>query len=555
MPETASGAERVVEALEAYGVAYVFGNPGTTELPLLRALADSSVEYVLALHEDVAVAMAAGYAIGSRHAGATDRPVGVANLHVAPGVAHGLGNLYNADRAGAPVLVTAGAHARDFQRSRPLLGGDLVAMTDQFTKWARETDDPAALPGDLRAAVEAATTPPTGPGFLALPLDVQLAETEAAVEPLGNRAPPLTPAEGDVAVAADAIAAAEAPVLVVGDRVAQDGSQAIDAAVRLAEATGARVHGEVLPAEASFPPRHPQWVSILPPDEDRIRTLLDADTLILAGCDSLVPLTAPSAPLVDPESTVVEIGYPSDVHGLDLDPTVRVAGPPGEGLDRLADRLEGAVDPEAIEARIDDLEAVRGFVQAVMAEAAAPEGDAADRLSKPAVVEALCAVAPEAYVVDEGVTASYALRAGMALEPGRYLFSKGAGLGFGAGAALGVALAVEDRPVVAFVGDGSFLYYPQALYTAVRRSIDVTFLVVDNEGYRILKDNLHAMFDDATAEDYLGMDLAPPIDIAGFGRAQGVSAESVSTPGELEPALASAVERDGPALVVARVQD
>ncbi|MFW6448525.1 MAG: thiamine pyrophosphate-dependent enzyme, partial [Halobacteriota archaeon] len=353
----------------------------------------------------------------------------------------------------------------------------------------------------------------------------------------------------------EAVAAAETPVLVVGDRVGQGGSAAIDAAVRLAEAIGARVHGEVLAAEASFPATHPLWVSSLPPDEDRIRTLLDADCLVLAGCDSLVPLTMPTEALVGAATTVVEVGYPSDVHGLGIEPTVRVTGPPGAGLAGLADRIEGRVDGGTLEARREAVEAVRTFVEAVMAEAAASTGDDPSRLSKPAVVEALRAAAPEAYVVDEGVTASYALRAGMDLEPGRYLFSKGAGLGFGAGAALGVALAVEDRPVVAFVGDGSFLYYPQALYTAVRRSIDVTFLVVDNEGYRILKDNLHAMFEDATAEHYLGMDLEPPIDIAGLGRAQGVFAEAAGDREALEAALAAAVERDGPALVVARVQD
>ncbi|MFW6448941.1 MAG: thiamine pyrophosphate-binding protein, partial [Halobacteriota archaeon] len=188
MADTATGADRVVEALEAYGVGYVFGNPGTTELPLLKALAGSDVEYVLALHEDVAVAMAAGYAIGARHAGAPGTPLGVANLHVAPGVAHGLGNLYNAARAGAPVLVTAGTHARAFQPARPLLGGDLVAMTEPFTGYAAAAEAAEDIPGHLRAAVEAATTPPTGPAFLAVALDAQRAETDARVEPIEPRA-------------------------------------------------------------------------------------------------------------------------------------------------------------------------------------------------------------------------------------------------------------------------------------------------------------------------------------------------------------------------------
>ncbi|ELZ02719.1 thiamine pyrophosphate-binding protein, partial [Natrialba asiatica] len=133
-----TGADLLVDSLESYGVTHLFGNPGTTELPLMQSVVDSELEYVLGLHEDVAVGAAAGYAMRRRHhanaapgetrtARAAVLPLGVANLHLAGGLAHGLGNLYNAKISGAPVLLTAGTHSRDFQQEEPILSGDLVS--------------------------------------------------------------------------------------------------------------------------------------------------------------------------------------------------------------------------------------------------------------------------------------------------------------------------------------------------------------------------------------------------------------------------------------------
>jgi len=188
-----TGAQLFVDALESHGVTHLFGNPGTTELPIMNVIGDSGIEYVLAVHEDVAVGMAAGYAKTRRwHAFESDdptvTPLGVVNLHVAPGTAHGLGNLFDASAIGtaAPILVTAGAQATDHQHREPNLHGDLVEMTDQFTKWSAEVKDVEALPTMLRRAARTAMSPPAGPVFLSLPFDVTTAETDATPERLGT---------------------------------------------------------------------------------------------------------------------------------------------------------------------------------------------------------------------------------------------------------------------------------------------------------------------------------------------------------------------------------
>lgn len=149
--DSRTGATLFVETLERYEVRYLFGNPGTTELPVMKALEGREIDDVLGLHEDVAVGAAAGFATTQRYHGTDDvPPVGVVNLHVTPGLAHGLGNLYGATVAGTPLVVTAGNHSTDFRHEEPILSGDPVEMADQFCKWSAEVLDVDTLSTMLR---------------------------------------------------------------------------------------------------------------------------------------------------------------------------------------------------------------------------------------------------------------------------------------------------------------------------------------------------------------------------------------------------------------------
>lgn len=227
------------------------------------------------MHEDIAVGMAGGYASTRRyhaHHDSTILSVGVANLHLVGGVAHGLSNLYNAKMLGAPLVVTAGNYARKARHEEPILSGDLVALAQQFTKWSTEVQDITALPAVIRRAFRIALTPPTGPVFVSLPLDVLMAETTARLERLG----PIPNAGGgdpsQITRAAELLTEADDPILVVGDGIARAGVGAIDAARDLAEAAGARVHGEIHASEIAFPTDHPQWISYLPLANDTLAT-------------------------------------------------------------------------------------------------------------------------------------------------------------------------------------------------------------------------------------------------------------------------------------------
>nr|WP_256687380.1 thiamine pyrophosphate-binding protein [Halococcus qingdaonensis] len=557
-----TGAELFVDALADYGVTHVFGNPGTTELPVVHALADSEIEYVLGLHEDIAVGMAGGYAQTRRyHADHDDSvmPLGVANLHLAPGLAHGLGNLYAAKVAGAPLLVTAGNHSSDFRHEEPILSGDLLRMTRQFCKDSQEILDVEAIPTMVRRAVRTALTPPTGPVFLGLPLDTMLAETDASPERLG---PIPTGGRGDAASikrAADLLAEADAPVLVVGDHVARAGADAVAAAVELAEASGARVHGEILLSEVDFPMDHEQWVSPIPPDEELARTLLSADTVVFAGCSTNTTLTRHEGDLVADDTTCIHLSDAVHEIGKNQPADAAVVGDPGDVMDDLAARLRERLDDEQRDERLDTVRSVKEMVEGQLATMG--EGDEDDpRASKAELVDALEAAAPDAYIVDEGITAKYAMLTRWPLQPEQYISNKGGGLGYGLPASVGAALAEgqreSPRDVVGFVGDGSYLYYPHSLYTAARYDLDLTVVIPDNRNYRILKDNtLDVMGGEEDEYDWQDMEFDPPVDIPTNVESHGARGELIEPPAEIAPAVQDALDRDGPDVLDVLVHD
>ncbi|ELY54094.1 thiamine pyrophosphate domain-containing TPP-binding protein [Natronococcus amylolyticus DSM 10524] len=563
MTDGYTGADLFVDALESYGVDYVFGNPGTTELPIVDAIGESDLEYVLGLHEDVAVGMAGGYAQTRRYHAHHDEsitPVGVANLHIAPGLAHGLGNLYAAKITGAPLVVTAGNHSTDFRHEEPILSGDLAEMAKEFCKWSDEVLDVEALPTMLRRAFRVAMTPPTGPVFLALPLDVTLEETDAEPERLGSIPNAGSGDPGQLDLAADLLAEADDPVMVVGDEVARSGADAVAAAVDLAEAAGARVHGEILSCEVDFPTDHDQWVSHIPPDEDLAAMLMDSDTLAFVGCSTNTTLTRHEEALVDPETTCIHVGPDAWELGKNQPADAAVIGDPGLALEGLTERVRKRLPEEVVEERLERVAAVKEMVEAQVSQMGEDEAPGDPRASKAELVDAMERVAGDAYVVDEGITSKYAMLTRWNLAPEQYISNKGGGLGYGLPASVGAALAesqrAEPRDVVGFIGDGSYLYYPNAVYSAARYDLDLTVVIPDNRNYRILKDNtLKIMGGEEDDYDFTGMDFEPPVDIPKNAESHGARGHLVETPDEIEGVLEAALERDGPDVLDVLVHD
>ena len=268
------GAAVLLEVLKSEGARYVFGNPGTTELPLIDALVDApDIRYILALQEASAVAMADGYAQ------AACRP-GVLNLHTTGGLGHGLGNLLNAHVSGTPLVVTAGQQDSRHTLTDPLLYGDLVSIATPAVKWAQEVTHPDQIPILVRRAFHDCQTAPTGPVFLSLPMDVM--EEMTAVD-IGEVS---TIDRAAVAGSLDHLAEYLAAIppgklaIIAGDEIST--SNAAAETVLLADTLGAPVYGSSWPAHIPFPTAHPLWMGNLPTKATEIAQKLQAYDAVFA---------------------------------------------------------------------------------------------------------------------------------------------------------------------------------------------------------------------------------------------------------------------------------
>ncbi len=544
------GKHALAQMLAAEGVEYIFGNPGTSETPFLDGLQDfPQLQYIQALQEGTAVGMADGYAR------ATGKPA-FANIHIAGGLANGISGLYNAFRGGTPLVLTAGNSDTRMLISEPVLSGDLVEMTKQYTKWSVEIRHASDIPVAVRRAFKEAKTPPTGPVFVSFPWDTM--DEEVDFEPVSSSDGyfRIRPDVAAVDRATELLAGAENPVIVIGDRVAQSG--AVDQVVRVAEQTGARVVATSY-SEVNFPTGHPQWAGMLNLNSPATaRQFQNADVVMAVGTDVFssflyvdVPFLNPDTKLIHLDSNYWEIekSYPTEV-GMMADPAA--------GMADLAASLESSMSGgqrEAAATRAATLAAARERDAERYQERIAATWNNAPMPVERMMHELADAVPPNTIVADEAVTSRPALNRAFDFEkPGDIYGIRGGALGWAMPGALGVKLAHPDRPVLAVVGDGASMYTVQALWTASRYNIPVVYAICNNQAYRILKVNMEVylrdMLDDRDrSSDYVGMDFANRLDLAMMAQAMGVHGERVDDPAEIGPAINRAFESGKPALL------
>ena len=537
----ALGRDVLLEVLRTEGVRHVFGNPGSTELPLIDALADADdLRYVLALQEATVVGMADGYAQ------ATGRPAFV-NLHTSAGLGNGVGNLTNARSNRTPLVVTAGQQDYRHIVTDPLLSGPLVELAAGAVKWGHEVRTPGELGTVLRRAFHDAAHPPAGPVFVSMPMD-QL-DQEAGPVP-GASTLRSDAVAGGLEELADLLT--DPPVgrvgIVVGDAVAAAG--AVPAAVALADALGAPVHGAPLHGRGVFPPAHPLWKGMLAPAAASIAAALggyDRVLLIAEPAFTVYPYTA--GPAVPPEVELLHLSPDPAQLGRTWPVRLGVHGHPRASLEALLPLVSARVDRAAVaEARRDASARRASELEAL--EATARERYGAAPMDPMAAAHALVRALPEdTCVVDEAITTGVYVRGFHHwTEPGRYFFCTGGGLGWGMPAACGVSLGHGGAPVLCVVGDGSAMYSPQALWTAAAEQLPVVFAVVNNRQYKILKGYLRGMGGAAVRTGrFIGMDLdEPPIDFSALARSMGVDATAVDHADDVGDAVRAALASGRP---------
>jgi benzoylformate decarboxylase len=532
------------ELLRARGMTTIFGNPGSTELPMLGPFPED-FRYVLGLQEAVAVGMADGFAQASGS-------VGHVNLHTAPGLGNGVGAIFNARANKAPLLVTAGQQVRSLIAMQAnLTNRDAVEVPKPYVKWSNEPVRAADVPFALAQAIHHASLAPQGPAFVSIPMDDWTAEIAPidyasqiarAVDGRAQADPAL------IAALAKRLRMAARPVFVAGPEI--DSSGGWDAAVELAESQRLPVWAS--PATGGgrigFPEDHPAFQGVLPPAVGPLAQALTGHDLVLVAGSSVFPYYPNIPGDFLPEG--------AQLIAITSDPDEAARAPMGDAI--VADVAL------TLRALVAELAVRSARAQAGELDDGDPaEREPSDREPPPARFEldppppgeqlsggevhtVLAELFPEdGIVVLESPSSTAALRNNLRLsQPGSYYFSAGGGLGFGLSASLGVQLAQPQRQVVCVLGEGSAQYAITAFWTAAAYAIPIKFLVLRNNEYSILK--WFATLESVTGAP--GLDL-PKLDVAATASSYGVAAKTVSGRDELHAGLADALAQDGPRLV------
>jgi benzoylformate decarboxylase len=453
----------------------------------------------------------------------------------------------------------AGQQDRRLRFQEPAMESDMVAVARPWTKWAAEVSRVEDVPAAVRRAAQVALTPPTGPVFLALPVDVQLDPADG----LDLRAPRIPdrrtrpPAEA-LAQAASLLAEARAPAILAGSRVTEAGG--IAELTKLAERLGAPVFAEMQTSHGRLPiaADHPLYAGILPQWAPDIRArLAEFDVILVAGMNLLRELVYRGPEDAIPESArLIQLDANAWELGKNYPVEVALLGDPKTGLAELAQLVAGLQTSEhahAAEGRTAAQAVLKAADRDALHDQIAAQWDARP-MTPLALMGALARALPgDAVVVEEAATTHQNVLERLSVfgDATGHFAHRGWALGWGLGCAIGVKLAWPDRPVVALLGDGAALYGIQGLWTAARYHVPVTFVVANNAQYKILKASAGVMgLTHVPKVSYQGMDLGnPAVDFERLAISLGVEALCVTEPDALTEAVASSFSRSEPLLL------
>ena len=543
--EKLTGRDAFLKLLIDEGVTHLFGNPGTTELAVMEAVPKfPQLKYVLGLQESVVVGMADGFARATGQLTAC-------NLHCAPGLGHAMGAIYSAKFSGSPIIITAGQYELGYGLQEPLLYEPLVPIAEPLVKWSFEVPRIQDLPRVFRRAAKIAMTPPMGPVFISLPGCILDDEAELDLG-FSTRVDTQTqPTPQAMQRLADMMLKAKRPVIVAGREIANQ--HAFAEAAALAELLGAAVYQESVPYNARFPATHPLNRGDLTRNQKKVRqTLEQHDLLICLGADLLrmspfspVEPLPPGMPVVHISEREWELGknYPTDVAiRADVKQTIKALLP-------CIQASRSAAHEQAAQARVAEISQDnwstrrQAYRQDVAAQASTVPID-----QRYLVMELVDALPGNAIVVDETLTAAPAVSALLDNDdPNGYYGLASGGLGFGMPGAVGVSLGQPGRPVVAIIGDGSSMYGIQAIWTAAHLRLPITYVIVNNRSYRIIKERLQSF---RKTDQFVAMDMSdPPIDFVDLARSMGMASKRVEKPSELAAVLREAIASGKPNLI------
>ena len=549
MSQEKIASQAYLEVAAAHGVDYVFGLPGTSGQEFIGTIADQEkIRFVLAMHETCVVSMADG------HARVTGRPQ-LAQVSTLPGSANAVGALYDAYRDRSPVIVTStNVDTRIVGRDSHTEGKDLVEMTKQFTKWSAEVHRADRIPEYLNRAFKVASTPPTGPVYLALPSNL-LGETISIANPQADRSRIVPRIAGDpeaMAEAAKLLAQAKRPVIVAGSGVAKSG--ATEELIKFAEMVGAPVVMEPRYSFLAFPTTHPQSFQIAErqPSFD-LPVWGEPDLIFAVGCRLIREYRYLSEPVIKPETRCIHIEEDPWEIGKVFPVDVGIIADAKSALRSLVEIYPKFAAPS--DGKAERLECIRNAKEQVNAELENRVKQGWDstpinaaRLAR--IMDRL--IEKDALIVNESPTSKDILMANFQFSPGRSYFSNSSGgfLGWGLGAAIGAKLASPKRRVVACLGDGSCMFGIQGLWTLAKYRVPLVVIVFNNRAYMAVKNQFRGSEERIRIAAEMGAEITgPDINFARLADTFGIFGQRVEQPDAIEPALKRALEQNGPALV------
>ncbi len=501
--------------LDQLGMTTIFGNPGSTELPMFRDF-PQHFRYILGLQESVVIGMADGYAQATRNAA-------FVNLHSAAGVGHGLGNLFTAFKNQTPLVVTAGQQARSILPFDPFLFAERATEFPRpYVKYAIEPARAEDVPAAILRGYHIAMTPPCGPVFISVPVD----DWDRACAPVAVTHMSRT-MRGDAAQLTglrDALHAAKRPAFVVGAGVARD--DAWDEVIALAEAHQAGVFVAPMAARNAFPEDHALFQGFLP-------AFREAIVAALAGYDCVVVLGAPAF-TYHAEGAGPHVPEGAALYQLVDDPAVASALPMGTAILTNLKSALAELLPHASPLRPAPPRLLRPST---------PTGDA---LTAAHVLAQLASMRPaNSIIVEEAPSHRGAMHNHLPItEPDGFYTTASGGLGHGLPAAIGVALGKPNTRVIALLGDGSAMYAIQGLWSAAALKLPISFIIMNNRRYEAL----HSFGRHFGLSNLQGTDL-DGLDFVRLAKGQGVRACRIADVAGLSDALTASFNDELPTLI------
>ena len=537
------GKHALLQMFVAEGVNYVFGNPGTSETPMMTILPEyKDLDYILVLQEGVAVGMAEGY-------GRSTGTVPLVSLHIDNGMANGLSLMIDQLRSGTPMVMTAGN--KDIRKLGPGRS-DLAELARPFAKWSAEITHAGQVPSVIRRAFQEAKTSPTGPVFVGMSANAFDDVADVNIQPSTDVVQNSSTDPNTLEEVCDLLSTASKPIMIIGDRL----NGANQAAVKLAETAGIPVYGHGS-FEVNFPATHPLWqgnLSVRNPDA--VKAIRSADLIIAAGCTVFDDFFYQAEDIIPKSAKLVHIDSDPSSVGKSEPSDIAILAAPSEVITQLAESVSyefTGTKAEEATLRVKDAASVSSARREAFAKSAMKQRNMSPMSPSTFAATFADALPSDATVFNDGISTGGLIFEAMSPdERGSYYAIRGGAIGWGMGATMGVQLGQPDRPVVGVMGDGTAIMTIQALWTAANSNIPAVFVICNNRSYRILKLNsnvYHRMQGLQTPESYVASDFDLPLDFKSQADAYGVEGVRVETPDELTAQIQRGCELNKPLVI------